>query len=174
MGCVATIPNFTTPECPDERGRVVGLAFIHKNIHSTIYADPSNSSLWVDGSYASDLVVFQNVRGTYDGGSAIDVPGVGNQDTRTINADRSITCNVQGVKGNEGFWDGIRQSSNYYPAIVVGGDYNLLLIGNKTCNVFAGAPVEEGLDSEVTWAVSIKWKDANNMKSSNVPSGVFN
>lgn len=174
MSCVPAIPPFVTPECPDEMGRIVGLAFIHKNIHASIYADPSNNALWVDGAYAADLVVFQQVRGTYDGGSPIDVPGFGNQDTRTINADRTLTVQVEGVKNNEGFWDGIRRSSEYFVAIVVGGDYDLLLINNKEINVFAGPPVEEGLDTNVTWNVSIKWKDANNMKSSNVPAGVFN
>jgi hypothetical protein len=174
MACVATITPFTTPECPDEKGRVVGLAFIHKNVHAAILADPSNPAVWVDGSYAADLTVFKAVRGTYDGGSAVTVAGVGNQDTKTINADRSLTVQVQGVKGNEAFWNDIRKSSNYYVAFVVGGDYGLLFINNKTVNVFAGAPVEEGLDTEVTWNVSITYKEADNPKSSNVPVGIFN
>ena len=174
MGCAPSIIPFTTPECPDERGRVVGLAFIHKDIHAAIYADPSNASLWVDGSYAADLTVFQEVRGTYDGGSPVTVPGVGNQDTRTINSDRTLTCQVQGVKNNEGFWNTMRKSSNYYVAYVTGGDYNTLFITNKTVNVSAGAPVEEGLDTEVTWNVVVSWKEADNPKSSDVPSGIFN
>ena len=74
----------------------------------------------------------------------------------------------------EGFWDDIRKSSNYYVGFVVGGDYSLLLVNNATVNVFAGSPVEEGLDTEVTWNVSITWKESNNPKSSNVPVGIFN
>lgn len=174
MACVSTIRPFVTPECSDERGRIVGLAFIHENIHSAIYADPSNASLWVDGSYAADLTVFQEVRGTYDGGSPTTLPGFGNQDTKTSNADRTITVQVQGVKGNEGFWDDMRRSNNFYVAVVVGGDYDLLMINNKTVDIFASPPVEEGLETEVTWNVIIKWKDANNMKTSSVPAGVFN
>ena len=89
--CRPNIPNFTDTECDFENGRVVALAFIHKDIHAAIYADPTNASLWVDGDYSADLHIFQEVRGAYDGGSPIDVPGVGNQDTRVINADRSLT-----------------------------------------------------------------------------------
>ncbi len=174
MGCVASVRQFTTPECPDERGRVVAAAYIHKNIYAAVSANPSNPAVWIDGSYAADLTVFQEVRGTYDGGSAISVPGVGNADTRTINADRSAVLQIQGVKNNEGFWDDIRKSPNYHLAIVVGGDYNLLLISKKPVNVFAGSPVEEGLDTEVTWNVTNTWKDADNMQSSDVPAGVFN
>jgi hypothetical protein len=116
----------------------------------------------------------QEVRGTYDGGSPIDVPGVGNQDTRVINADRTMTITVPGVKGNEGFWDEFSKSNDYRVAIVVGGDYNLLLINNVDTSIFASPTVEEGLDTEVNWNVAIKWKDRNNMKSSDVPTGIFN
>ena len=172
--CRPNIPQFIEPECDFESGRVVALAFIHKDIHAAIYEDPSNSSLWVDGSYSSDLFVFQEVRGTYDGGSPIDVPGIGNQDTRVINADRSLTVAIQGVKGNEDFWNEIVKSHQYRVAYVTGGDYGNLFITNVDASIFAGAPVEEGLDSAVSWSSIIKWKDINNPKSSDVPVGIFN
>ena len=172
--CRPNIPDFVEPGCETESGRVVALAFIHKDIHAAIYADPTNASLWVDGDYAADLHIFQNVRGTYDGGSPIDVPGIGNQDTRVINADRSMTVAIQGVKGNEGFFDEIVKSQQYRVAAVIGGDYNLLLMNNVNTSVFGSPPVEEGLDSAVNWATTIKWKDINNMQSSDVPVGIFN
>jgi hypothetical protein len=153
---------------------VVALAFIHKDIHAAIYADPTNSSLWVDGSYAADLLIFQEVRGTYDGGSPIDIPGIGNQDTRVINADRSMAVAIEGVKGNENFFNDIVKTANYRVAFVVGGDYNTLFMNNVDTSIFAGAPVEEGLDTAMNWACAIKWKDINNPQSSDVPTGIFN
>lgn len=172
--CRPNIPDYNEPECDFESGRVVALAFIHKDIHAAIYADPSNELLWVDGAYAADLHVFQNVRGTYDGGSPIDVPGVGNQDTRVINADRTMAVAIQGVKSNEAFFNEIVKSPNYRVAFVVGGDYQTLFMNNVNTSIFAGAPVEEGLDSAINWATQIKWKDINNPQSSNVPVGIFN
>lgn len=172
--CRPNIPEFVDPDCSFESGRVVALAFIHKDIHAAIYADPSNASLWVDGDYASDLHIFQEVRGTYDGGSPIDVPGTGGQDTRVINADRTMTVSIRGVKGNEDFFNEIVKSNDYRVAFVVGGSYDVLFINNVDTSIFGGAPVEEGLDTALDWSVSIKWKDINNPKSSNVPTGIFN
>ena len=172
--CRPNQPSFTEPECDFESGRVVALAFIHKDIHAAIYADPSTAGNWVDGDYSADLHIFQEVRGTYDGGSPIDVAGIGNQDTRVINADRSMNVFIQGVKGNEGFFNEIVKSHNYRVAFVTGGDYGSLFINNVDCSIVGGAPVEEGLDSAVNWSVIIKWKDINNPKSSNVPVGIFN
>jgi hypothetical protein len=172
--CRPNIPEFISPECDFESGRIVGIAFIHRDIASAIYADPTNSSLWVDGDYASDLHVFGEVRGSYSGGSPIDVPGIGNQDTRVINADREITVAIQGVKSNEAFFNEIVKSHQYRVAFVVGGSYQTLFMNNVDTSIFAGAPVEEGLDSAVNWACAIKWKDINNPQSSDVPTGIFN
>ena len=172
--CRPSIPEFIDPECDFESGRVVALAFIHKDIHAAIYADPTNSSLWVDGDYAADLHIFQEVRGTYDGGSPIDVPGIGNQDTRVINADRTMAVAIQGVKSNEAFFNEIVKSHNYRVAFVTGGNYGTLFMNNVDTSIFAGAPVEEGLDSAINWACQIKWKDINNPQSSDVPTDVFN
>jgi hypothetical protein len=171
--CRPSIPDFIDPECNFESGRVVALAFIHKDIHAAIYADPTNASLWVDGDYSADLHIFQEVRGSFDGGSPIDVPGIGNQDTRVINADRTLTTAIQGVKSNEGFWNEIVKSHQYRVAFVIGGSYQTLFMNNVDTNIFASAPVEEGLDTGVFWNCVSKWKDINSPQSSDVPVGVF-
>lgn len=172
--CRAQVPDFVEPDCSFESGRVVALAFIHSDIHAAVYNDPSNPNVWVDGNYSADLHIFQNVRGTYDGGSPIDAPGIGNQDTRVINKDHSMNVRIQGVKSNEDFFNEIVKSSEYRVAFVVGGDYNLLMLNNVNTSIVGGSPVEEGLDSNVEWSVDIKWKDINNPKTSDVPNGIFN
>lgn len=172
--CRPSIPAFVGQECPDESGRVVALALIHKDIFDAIYADPSNASLWVDANYAADLHIFQEVRGSYSGGEPVEVGGLGSQDTRVVNATHTLTCRVESVRDNEDFWNQLAKSHNYRPAFVVGGDYDLLMIANKDCSIYANVPVEEGLDTEVLWNVNIKWKDFNNPKTSAVPPGIFN
>jgi hypothetical protein len=171
--CRPNIPEFTTPECVVESGRVVALAFIHKDIHAAIYADPSNASLWVDGDYSADLFIFKEVRGTYDGGSPIEIPGTGNQDSKIINYDRSMLVTIPGVKDNEGFWDEIVKSNNYRVAYVT-GNYQTLFINNVNTSIGSGSPAEEGLDSEFNWKIPIKWKELKNPKSSDLPVGIFN
>lgn len=172
--CRPSIPDFVSPECDFESGRVVALAFIHKDIHAAIYADPTNPALWVDGDYSADLHIFQEVRGSFDGGSPIDVPGIGSQDTRVINADRTLTVAIQGVKNNEGFFNELVKSHEYRVAFVVGGSYQTLFMNNVDTSVFASAAVEEGLDTAIFWNTICKWKDINSPQSSDVPVGIFN
>jgi hypothetical protein len=174
MARCAQVPAFVVPECTVETGRVVALAFIHKDIFDAIYADPSNASNWVDGSYSSDLEVFQEVRGTYSGGQPTTVSGLGSQANRTVNATHTLTVQVEGVKGNEDFWNEIQKSNDYRVAFVVGGNYDLLFIQNKDVSIYANVPVEEGLDTEVLWNVTVEWQDIVNPKTSNVPAGIFN
>jgi len=172
--CRPSIPDFTSPECSFEAGRIVAIAFIHKGIHSTIFANPSNAALWVDGSYSADLHVFQEVRGTYSGGQPTEINGLGTQSTRVINGEHSINVRIEGVKNNETFWNELAKSHEYRVAFVVGGNYDLLFINDKDCSIYANVPIEEGLDSEVLWNVDIKWRDFDNPKSSDVPTGIFN
>ena len=173
MARCSNIPDFVVSDCIFESGRVVALAFVHKDVQPAIYANPSNAALWVDSAYSSDVIIFQNVRGSFDGGSAIEVPGTGNQSTKVINADRTLTVMVQGVKGNEDVWNELVKEKGYRVAFVVGADYNLMMFNNVDTSIFAVPPVEEGLDTELMWNVTVKWKDINNPKTSNVPVGVF-
>jgi hypothetical protein len=55
----------------------------------------------------------------------------------------------------------------------VGSNYDLLLINRKDNSIFANLPVEEGLDTNLEWNVTCKWRDIQNMKSSDVPVGIF-
>jgi hypothetical protein len=169
----SNMPDFVVSDCVFESGRVVALAFVHKDVQTPIYANPSNPALWVDGAYSSDIIIFKNVRGSFDGGSPIEVPGTGNQSTKVINADRTLTVMVQGVKGNEDVWNELVKEKGYRVAWVVGSDYGTLFFNNVDTSIFATAPVEEGLDTEVMWNVTVKWKDVNLPKSSNVPTGIF-
>lgn len=174
MARCAQIPEFIEQECNLESGRVVALAFFHKDIASSIYDDPSNAAVWVDGDYAQDLYVFQEVRGSYSGGSPTEINGVGSQSTRPINAEHTLTVFVEGVKGNEDFWNEIVKSNDYRVAFVVGGDYNLLMLNNVDTSIYGTPVVEEGLDTQVGWNATVKWRDLNNPKTSNVPTGIFN
>ena len=171
--CRPNIPDFTSPECDFEAGRIVALAFIHKDIHAAIFANPSNAALWIDGNYSADLHVFTEVRETLTA-SPVEVPGLGTQSSRIINAERTIECSIEGVKNNESFFDEIVKSHEYRVAAVIGSLYDMLFINNKDVSIWGTPNVEEGLDTQVLWAVTIKWFDVANMKTSDVPAGIFN
>ena len=103
--CAPSIPQFVEPECVNELGRVVALALIHKTVHAAIFAAPATAANWVDSNYAADLMIWQEVRGTYSGGEPVEVPGQGNQASRVINASHTLVLRIAGVRDNEDVWD---------------------------------------------------------------------
>ena len=169
--CRATIPAFVEPECTIEGGRIVACAFVYNTIAFTDITDPAE---WVDENYASDIIVFQEVSGSYAGGSPTEVAGKGNNDTRVVGAKHEATVRISGVKGNDAFWNAMNRSSGYNFAFVVGGDYGLLMYVPVDVSIYARPDVQEGLDTEVDWVVSIKWSEFDNPQTSNVPTGIFN
>lgn len=58
-------------------------------------------------------------------------------------------------------------------AFVVGSDYDLLFRVDKNVSIDAGPVVQEGLDTEVDWEVSVKWSDIDVPSTSDVPTGIF-
>lgn len=168
--CRPYIPSYVEPECIVEGGSVVAVAFIDKSITFTDITDPAE---WVDESYASDIIVFQEVRGSYPKPAVTEVPGKGKLSTRPIGRNHEVTFRVSGIKGNDGFWNSMNKTTNYNFAFVVGGDYNLLMYVNTEISIDAAPEVGEALDSEVDWMVSVKWNDFDLPSTSNVPAGVF-
>jgi len=171
--CRPNIPDFTFPECDFESGRVVAVGFIHDSIHAAILAAPTTAGNWTDGSYTADLHVFDEVRGSL-AASPTDVPGLGNQDTRVISQEWTLTFMVEGVRNNHTFWNELVKSHQYKISFVVGQNYDLLFINNTDISTTAFPVIEEGLDSQVLWSVTVKWRDINIPQTSGVPAGVFN
>ena len=168
--CRASVPSYQDPECIVEGGRIVACAFVYNTIEFTDITDPAE---WVDENYASDIIVFQEVSGTYAGGTPTEITGKGNNDVRVVGAKHEATLRISGIKGNDGFWNALNKSTGYNFAFVVGGNYDLLFYVPVEVSIYARPDIQEGLDSEVDWVVSVKWSTFDNPRTSDVPAGVF-
>ncbi|MCK5342623.1 MAG: hypothetical protein KAR20_04415, partial [Candidatus Heimdallarchaeota archaeon] len=80
---------------------------------------------------------------------------------------------VLSVKGNDAYWNALNKSNNYTCAFVVGSDYDLLLRVDKNISIDAAIQVEESLESETQWLVTVKWSDIDVPSTSDVPVGIF-
>ena len=156
--------------CDIENGSVVAVAFIEDSVSFTDITDPSD---WVGQTYASDILIHKEVRGSYAKAAPTEIPGKGKQDTRVVGRKHEMIFRVSNIKGNDGYWNSLNQSTNYTLAFVVGGDYNLLYRVPVNVSIDAGSDVQEGLDTEVDWMVSVKWSDRDVPSTSDVPVGVF-
>jgi len=156
--------------CDIENGSVVAVAFIEDSVEFTDITDPAE---WVGLDYASDILVHKEVRGSYAKPAATEVPGKGKQDTRIVGRKHELIFRVSSVKDNDNYWNTLNRSTNYTLAFVVGSDYDLLLRVDKGVSIDSSPEVQEGLDTEVDWLVSVKWSDINVPSTSDVPAGIF-
>ena len=156
--------------CDIEPGSVVAVAFIEDSVEFTDITDPAE---WVGQTYAADILIHKEVRGSYTKPSPTEIPGKGKQDTRVVGRKHEMAFRVGAVKGNDNYWNTLNRSTNYTMAFVVGGDYDLLLRVDKNISIDAGPDVQEGLDTEVDWMVTVKWSDIDVPSTSDVPAGIF-
>ena len=84
-----------------------------------------------------------------------------------------LNFRVSAVKGNHTYWNTLNRATNYRVAFVIGADYALLFWVNKNVSIDAAPVVQEALDSEVEWDVTVKWSDINVPSTSDVPAGIF-
>jgi hypothetical protein len=156
--------------CDVEPGSVVAVAFIDEDVSFTDITDPAE---WANLTYSTDILVHQEVRGSYAKPAATEIPGKGKQDTRVVGRKHELAFKVSSIKGNDNYWNTLNRSTNYTLAFVVGSDYDLLLRVDKNVSIDAGPVVQEGLDTEVDWEVSVKWSDIDVPSTSDVPAGIF-
>ena len=129
--------------CEIEGGSVVALAFIEDSVTFTDITDPTE---WVGQTYASDILIHQEVRGSYPKPAATEIAGKGKQDIRITGRKHVVNVRIGSIKGNEGYWDQLNQATNYKLALVIGGDYDLLFFVDKNVSINAASATEEGLD----------------------------
>ena len=157
-------------DCEIETGSVVAIAFIDDSIDFSNIESPAE---WSNLVYSTDILIHQEVRGNYAKPELQIITSLGKNDSRTIGRQHELIFKASSVKGNTPYWNILNDSSNYKLAFVVGGDYDLLFYANQNVTIDASSEVEEGLDSEVDWLVSVKWPDINLPSTSNVPFGIF-
>lgn len=156
--------------CDVEPGSVVAVAFIDEDVTFTDITDPSE---WTTLTYSTDILLHKEVRGSYAKPAATEIPGKGKQDTRVVGRKHELLFRVSSIKGNDNYWNTLNRSTNYTLAFVVGSDYDLLFRVDKNVSIDAGPVVQEGLDTEVDWEVSVKWSDIDVPSTSDVPTGIF-
>lgn len=156
--------------CDIEPGSVVAVAFIEDSV---VFADITDPAEWTGLTYSTDILIHQEVRGSYAKPAATEIAGKGKQDVRIVGRKHQLDFRVSSIKGNDNYWNTLNRSTNYTLAFVVGSDYDLLLRVDKNVSIDAAPVVEEGLDTEVDWNVTVKWSDIEVPSTSDVPAGIF-
>src|SRR5262245_33417171 len=79
QGCPAPIPDHYYNECERrEHARVRSAAFVRKDF---FFIDPSDPNEWLAGIANKKIIIIPQTNGTFDGGSEVEGPGYGDQQT---------------------------------------------------------------------------------------------
>lgn len=169
--CSVAIPNYIPLDCYEfDSGRIVACAFISD---AKTFTDITSAAEWQDETYESDIVIFQEVRGSYPPAGPQEQPSYGAQSTRTVGLNHVVNLRIPSIKGNEGFWDAMNLSDDRKFAFVIGESYETLFYVNQVVQILAVPMIEEGLDSNADWQVTVKWTNMSLPSTSDVPSGIF-
>lgn len=168
-GCGTTVPDHYCNPCETpEGGRLRSAAFISSDFEFT---DPSNPDEWEAGIAAKKIIIVPEVNGTYDGGSEVETPGYGDQQTRFVGFNHQAVYNDPNYKLNADFYNAIKRSRNYKFAYRTETQVHLT---QNTVQVIPKNPVTEDLTSEVVWNVTVKWAEADSPIPYDMPTGIFN
>jgi len=172
--CRKNIPEYIDLDCTFESGRVNALAFVTEEKAALADADPSlwsDPSFWTSETYSGDILIHQEVSGEYTGAD-VTIPGKGTQQERLGGKTHTLTCLVESVKGNNGYWDDLGISTNYRVAFV-GDLYNTLFVSTANCKIGANMVLANDINSINEWEVISTWADIRLPESYDVPAGIF-
>ena len=169
--CIVFPPEYNElVGCEVEVGSIVAVAFIEDSMVFTDYSDPAQ---WLNTIYDSDVLVHKEVRGSYPKASPTEIAGKGKQDVRVVGRKHEVTFRVSAIKNNDNYWNTLNRATNYRFAMVIGQDYDLLLVVEANVSIDAGPDIQEALDTEADWLVTVKWSDIDVPITSDVPAGIF-
>jgi hypothetical protein len=155
-------------DCEDpELGRVRGIAFIKSDF---AFSNPASYTEWFNGIAAGDIIIVPFTRGSFDGGTPKEGTGYGDQATKYIGTDYSLTYFDPNYAVNRDFYNNIKRFQNYKVAYKTETKVH---ITDKVCQVLPKAPVQDDITSEVVWEVMVKWSSQNEPTPYTAPDNIF-
>jgi hypothetical protein len=168
-GCASTVPDHYCNPCETpEHGRVRSVAFIASDFEFT---DPSDPTEWQQGVADKKIILIPETNGSFDGGSEVETPGYGDQQTKLVGYNFQLTYNDPNYKLNADFYNAIKLSRSFRMAYRT---ETLVHLTQNTVSVVPKNPVAEDLTSEVVWNVLVKWSEGDLPIPYDVPAGIFN
>lgn len=167
-GCDQEVGEHFCSDCPTpEHGRVRSVAFIKSGFE---FIDPTDPTEWTTGIGNKDIIIIPATNGSFDGGSEVEGPGYGDQQSKLVGYNFQLTYNDPDYKTNASFYNAIKNSRNYRLAYRTETQVH---ITENTVSVIPKNPVAEDLTSEVVWNVLVKWSEGDLPEPFDMPEGVF-
>lgn len=167
-GCDAVVGDHYCNPCDAiEHGRIRSVAYIKTDFE---FSDPTDPNEWIAGIQAKDIIIIPEVNGSFDGGSEVEGPGYGDQQTKLVGYNFQLTFNDPNYKNNADFYNAIKRSRNYRLAFRTETQTH---ITTNAVSIVPKNPVTEDLTSEVVWNVLNKWSEGDLPVPYDTPEGIF-
>lgn len=152
--------HFCNPCNSKEGGRVRGMLYIKTSydltqLKAALKAGTGAASVFEAAIEAGNIHIIPETTGTYNGGEPEYGAGYGDESQRLISRNHELSVTDPSYEGNSEFYTEI-EKDQWIPAWK--GE-NLLHFGTKPASVVATDPIEEGLETDVTWKATVNWKD---------------
>lgn len=166
--CGQLIPDHYCNECePREHARIRAAAFVRKDFS---FINPSDPDEWEQGIADKKIIIIPKTNGSFDGGSEVEGPGYGDQQTSLNGYNFQAIFNDPNYKLNADFYNAIKNSRNYkffYKTETQGH------LTDVAVQAIPKNPVVEDLTGEVVWNITVKWSDDDLPVPFDAPAGVF-
>jgi hypothetical protein len=135
-----------------ENGRISAVAYVVKGAP---LSNPSDVQEWVNLICNNLAIVIPSVRGTYDGGSAIEQTGYGRQTTFRAGANHEVQYMHPWVCENVAFYNSLMRVANNYEFWFMTG--SKLHKGGDGIYVNAQMPITDDVSSLIEFNVTVRW-----------------
>lgn len=166
--CNAIVPPHTCDPCLErEYGRIRAVAFIKGDY---TFIDPTNQIEWENAIQNGDVVLIPAVHGSLPAPTEQLGTGYGDTVETLLGFEYALQYFDPNYAENCDFYNALKRSQDYrfmYKTETMGH------ITDKTVTVIPKNPVEDDLNSEVVWDVTVKWKDSEHACPFKFPAAVL-
>lgn len=154
---LCNLDPFLCLECDvPENGRIGGVGFVQKGAP---LLDPTDVQGWVDLVCNNLAIIIPNVRGTYDGGSPVEISGYGRQTTFRAGANHEVQYMHLWQCENVAFYNSFMRLSKDYEFYFVTG--SKLHKGGDNLYVNAQYPITDDPSGVIEFNVTVRWSQYN-------------
>ena len=166
--CNAVVPQHTCDPClPREFGRIRAVAFIVAGFQ---FVDPTNLLEWETAIQNEDVILIPRVHGSLADPTETTGSGYGDATETLLGFEYVLNFFDPNYKENCDFYNAIKRSQTYrlmYKSSTQGH------ITDVSVTVIPKPPIEDDLNSEVVWNVTVKWKDEDHPCPFDFPAAVL-
>ncbi len=154
-----TLDAHICQNCLDQTEEHAGIrrgAWVHKNRYAAIAADPTNAAVWQAGIDANEIIILPELRGTYDGGTAVFGAGWGDSKQTYTGSSFKATISDRVYQDNWPHYRSLVGKNNWHLVFLTETQGH---ITGKTVTVAPKPIVTDNTEDVVFWQSEVSWSE---------------